>query len=45
MKQYRTLFKLGQANRKRGYNPPGVAALYKAWRYEAKLVRIYPEND
>ncbi len=45
MQQYRTLFKLGQANRKRGYNPPGLAALYKAWRYEANLTINYPEND
>lgn len=42
LKQYRTLFRLGEENRKRGYEPPGLLALYKAWRLELHLVKNYP---
>ena len=45
LQQYSTLFTLGAANRKRGYKPPGMTALIKAWRYESKLVENYPLND
>ncbi|PCJ22702.1 MAG: D-alanine--D-alanine ligase [SAR86 cluster bacterium] len=45
LQQYNTLFKLGHANRKRGHKPPGLMALYKAWRYENNLVKHYPYND
>ena len=45
MKQYRTLFRLGHANRKKGHRPPGIRALWDAWRYELQLVRQYPAND
>ena len=45
LQQYHTLFKLGQANRQRGHKTPGLLALYKAWRYEANLVKQYPHND
>lgn len=43
--QYRTLFELGHANRRLGHRPPGVRALWDAWRYERSLVRQYPAND
>ncbi|MFT4862484.1 MAG: hypothetical protein ACI95C_001705 [Pseudohongiellaceae bacterium] len=43
--QYGTLFKLGAQNRARGYKPPGMLALLKAWCFENKLVKQYPEND
>jgi len=45
LQQYGTLFKLGHANRRQGHKPPGIMALYKAWRHEKELVRQYPEND
>ncbi|HJN96917.1 MAG TPA: D-alanine--D-alanine ligase [Gammaproteobacteria bacterium] len=45
LRQYRTQFKLGHANRNQGYTTPGLLALYKAWRHESKLVKQYPQND
>ena len=43
--QYKTLFIFGDANRKRGFLPPGLKALYQAWKVERKLVAHYPETD
>ncbi|MBL4820337.1 MAG: D-alanine--D-alanine ligase [Gammaproteobacteria bacterium] len=43
--QYRTLFSLGDANRRLGFHPPGLRALWDAWRYEIKLVKSYPGSD
>lgn len=45
LQQYRTLFTLGDANRRRGHQSPGVRALWQAWRYEKKLTNSYPPND
>lgn len=45
LQQYGTLYKLGAKNRARGYKPPGMLALLKAWRLENKLVKQYPKND
>lgn len=45
LQQYHTLFKLGDISRKRGARPPGMLALYRAWRYENNLVKQYPQND
>lgn len=45
LQQYHTLFKLGHANRKRGYKTPGLMALIRAWQFEKKLVQHYPHND
>lgn len=45
LQQYHTLFKLGAISRKRGARPPGLMALYRAWRYENNLVKHYPQND
>ncbi len=45
LQQYSTLFKLGAANRRRGYKTPGLMALIRAWRYESNLVKQYPQND
>lgn len=45
LQQYRTLFKLGDANRRRGHSTPGIKALWQAWQYENKLVKQYPQND
>lgn len=43
--QYKTLFQLGAANRERGYRPPGLLSLLKAWKKERQLTRAYPETD
>lgn len=43
--QYRTLFRLGAINRRRGFSPPSLAELFKAWRREKRLVRHYPETE
>jgi len=45
LQQYHTLFKLGHVSRKRGNKPPGLMALYRAWRFENNLVKQYPQND
>jgi hypothetical protein len=45
LQQYLTLFKLGNVSRKRGSRPPGLVALYRAWRFENNLVKQYPQND
>lgn len=45
LQQYHTLFKLGNISRKRGTRPPGLMALYRAWRFENNLVKQYPQND
>lgn len=43
--QYKTLFIIGDINRKQGFKTPPIFALLKAWREENKLVRQYPETD
>jgi len=45
LQQYHTLFKLGNVSRRAGSVPPGLSALYRAWRREKKLVEQYPQND
>lgn len=45
LQQYRTLFKLGDANRRRGHKTPGLKALLEGWRREKELVKRYPLND
>ncbi|KEI69754.1 hypothetical protein [Endozoicomonas elysicola] len=43
--QYRTLFKLGAINRRRGFSSPPLRQLIGAWRREKKLVSCYPETE
>ena len=43
--QYRTLFQIGAANRKRGFRPPKLSALLAAWKKERTLTSHYPETD
>jgi hypothetical protein len=43
--QYKTLFKLGAANRKRGYRPPKFKQLLAHWKLERSLTTHYPETD
>jgi hypothetical protein len=45
LRQYRALFRLGHHNRGLGHEPPGLVALYRAWRFEQQLVKNYPQND
>ena len=43
--QYRTLFKLGAINRRRGFRPPSIFKLYQAWKQERQLVKLYPDTE
>lgn len=43
--QFRTLFRMGQYQRKRGHKPPGFIRFIKAWRADQKLAAHYPETD
>lgn len=43
--QYSILFKIGAMNRARGYKPPGILSLWKAWRSEQALMKFYPSTD
>ncbi|MFK0571162.1 D-alanine--D-alanine ligase [Endozoicomonas sp.] len=43
--QYRTLFKLGAINRRRGFASPSLRELFSAWRREKKLVGRYPGTE
>ncbi len=45
LKQYRTLFRIGAMNRERGFKPPGILSLWKAWRNEQYLNAHYPTTD
>lgn len=43
--QYRMLWEIGAANRKRGFRPVSIPALWKAWQDEIKLWRLYPPTQ
>lgn len=43
--QYRTLFELGAAQRKRGFRPPRLRELLRRWHLERTLTPHYPETD
>ncbi|MFM1897140.1 MAG: hypothetical protein RLZZ385_2214 [Pseudomonadota bacterium] len=45
LEQYRTLYAVGHANRQLGHRPPGLTALWRAWRLESALLPHYPAND
>lgn len=45
MWQYRTLFRFGAAQRRKGYRPPGLAKLYQHWQLERRLTASYLPND
>ena len=42
--QYRILWAIGAANRRRGVKPPSVWYLYHAWRREVELTGHYPHT-
>ncbi len=43
--QYRTLFRIGRANRERGFVPPRIKEFLSRWRAERKLADYYPATD
>ncbi len=43
--QYRTLFKIGRINRRRGFAPPPISELLERWRTERQLAQFYPMTD
>ncbi len=43
--QYRTLFQIGNENRKKGYKTPGIKKIWHYWRKERALTRFYPDTD
>ena len=40
--QYQTLFQIGAINRRRGFKPPPLTRLLKAWWQEKRLLKRYP---
>lgn len=42
---YGATFRIGAANRRRGFRPSGVRAMYRDWRNQRRLMAIYPLND
>ncbi|MCL2428566.1 MAG: D-alanine--D-alanine ligase, partial [Alphaproteobacteria bacterium] len=42
---YAAAFRIGAANRRRGYRPLGVTALFRLWRLQKRLMAAYPLND
>ncbi len=43
--QYRTLFRFGQINRKRGFVPPSLSEVRNRWREEKRASACYPLTD
>jgi hypothetical protein len=42
---YGAAFRIGAANRARGYRPAGIAAMWRHWRRQKRLMASYPLND
>ncbi|MBO0709987.1 MAG: D-alanine--D-alanine ligase [Acetobacteraceae bacterium] len=42
---YAAAFRIGAANRRRGYRPVGIRALFRLWRLQKRLMATYPLND
>ncbi|WP_230425610.1 ATP-grasp domain-containing protein [Spartinivicinus ruber] len=43
--QYKTLFEIGEINRRRGFKIPGLKALWQAYKKEKNLVASYPATE
>jgi hypothetical protein len=42
---YGAAFRIGAANRRRGFSPSGVRTMYRAWKNQRRLMALYPLND
>jgi hypothetical protein len=42
---YGAAFRIGAANRRRGFAPSGVRAMYRDWMNQRRLMALYPLND
>lgn len=42
---YGSAFRIGAANRKRGFEPSGVRQMYRDWMNQRRLMAAYPLND
>jgi hypothetical protein len=42
---YGSAFRIGAANRRRGFSSSGVRAMYRDWVNQCRLMAIYPLND
>jgi hypothetical protein len=42
---YGMAFRIGAANRRLGFSPSGLKAMYRDWRNQRRLMAIYPMND
>ena len=42
---YGAAFRIGAANRKRGFSSSGVRAMYRNWKNQRRLMAMYPLND
>lgn len=43
--QYKVLFEIGYAQKKRGVKPPKIMELYREWRRDKALMKKYPLGD
>ena len=42
---YGAAFRIGAANRRRGFSPSGVRTMYRDWMNQRRLMAIYPMSD
>lgn len=42
---YGAAFRIGAANRRRGFEPSGVRQMYRDWKNQRRLMAAYPLND
>jgi len=42
---YGAAFRIGAANRRRGFKSSGVPAMYRNWKNQGRLMALYPLND
>lgn len=42
---YGAAFRIGAANRRRGFSPSGVRGMYRDWMNQRRLMALYPLND
>jgi len=42
---YGAAFRIGAANRRRGFTSSGLRAMYRDWRNQRRLMALYPLND